>query len=180
MSSILKAPSDLLQAIRNALASRLAGVDVRLLNEQTGAPGAASVLIEPISMLSTTGRAPDGRHAHDMGVALHAVIGSGRTQAVSEASDLAAHVQQIVDDNCWGLPTGQIYAPRNVRAHRRDFFHQQIRHESWRILFFQVIHLGEPLYDDPVVGSGAMIAEPRRVDINDAGKYTPLEEGLHA
>lgn len=181
MSSNLKVPSDLLYAIRDVLASHLTGVYIGLLDEQAGAPGAASILIEPISMLCTVGRGPDGRQAHDLGIALHAVIGKGREHAVREAVDLVAAAQQLVDDNCWGLPSGQVYAPRNLRAHRKDFFHEQTRYEAWRVLFFQVITLGESLYDDPIVGGeGAMVAEPRLVNVSDPSQYSPLKEGLHA
>lgn len=181
MSSNLKVPSDLLYAIRDVLTVHLPGVYIGLLDEQAGALGAASILIEPISMLCTTGRGSDGRQAHDMGIALHAVIGKGRDQAVREAVDLAAAAQQLVDDNCWGLPSGQIYAPRNLRAHRRDFFHEQTRYEAWRVLFFQIIQLGEPLYDDPIVsGDSLMVAEPFSTNISDPVQYSPLKEGLHA
>lgn len=181
MSSSLKVPSDLLYAIRDVLASKLPETYVGLLDEQAGAPGAASILIEPVSMLCTTGRGGDGRHAHDMGIALHAVIGNGRERAVRDAVDLAAAVQQFVDDNCWGLPASQVYAPRNLRAHRRDFFYQQTRYEAWRVLFFQIIHLGESLYDDPVIsGDGLMVSNANASNINDPAQYSPLKEGLHA
>lgn len=181
MSSRLKVPSDLLYAIRDVLAAKLPDTYVGLLDEQAGAPGAASLLIEPVSMLCTSGRGSDGRHAHDMGVALHAVIGKGREHAVREAVDLVAAAQQLVDDNCWGLPAGQVYAPRNLRAYRKDFFHEQTRYEAWRVLFFQIIHLGDPLYDDPIIaGDGLMVASPRSANINDPAQYTPLKDGLHA
>lgn len=181
MSSSLKVPSDLLYAIRDVLASHLPDIYVGLLDEQVGAPGPASILIEPISMLCTTGRGPDGRQAHDLGIGLHTVIGKGREHAVREAVDLAAVAQQLVDDNCWGLPSSQIYAPRNLRAHRRDFFHEQTRYEAWRVLFFQIITLGEALYDDPIVsGDGVMVAEPSTANVSDPAQYSPLKGGLHA
>lgn len=176
LSRLLNNPSDLFFAIGDDLIEKIPEISVGNYDEFDEPIGDAMVLIEfERTMPAIRGR--DGRYAHSFAVTLHAVVGRWRRWAPLEATNLAAIIERIADNNRWALPPDQVDPPEDMHSSPSIFKSGERGYEAWGVNFRQTIYLGESwAIEDPITTAPAGIAYAWQVDIDDPANYQTLSE----
>lgn len=168
--------SDLYFAIGDAIIALDLGVKVGNYNEFAGeVVGDGTILIE-LEGTRRTARSTEGRMGHRVRVTLHAVVGGWRDNANLEAANLAAVLQDLVDDSRWGLPGRQCGIPEEMTTGPSMYSEGRAGYEAWCVSFWQTIYLGPSLIEeDPVVSGMPLVVHSWQVpSINEPGNYQSL------
>lgn len=171
----LNQPSDFYDAIADELARRLAaGVAVKSYGDFSPAEAIdATVLIE-FGEIAPAPRSHDGRTGHQCEITLHAVMGRQRQRAELDAINLAAALQQVVNENLWQLPYRQVDTPRDIQADPSLFKAGAEGYEAWGVRFRQCIYLGPSLLEDDPVVRDVWLAVTPPADVDDPDQYDEI------
>lgn len=168
--------SDLYFAMGESIIARDLGISVGNYNEFTGeALEDATVLIEIEGTRRGT-RSNEGRSGRLVRVTLHAVVAKWRENANLEAVNLADVLQDIVEENRWGLPGRQCDIPKEITTGPSMYSEGKNGYEAWCCSFQQMVYLGDVLFEDPAVVGMPMVARSWEVpSVDDPASYQKLE-----
>jgi len=170
--------SDLFFAVGDAILAQGWGLKVGNYNDFNFEQevGDGTILIELEGSRQVV-RSAEGRKGHRVRVTLHAVVGRWRENANLEAGNLAAELQNLADDNRWGLPGRQCLPPEEITTGPSMYSEGKGGYEAWAASFWQTIYLGPSLLEeDPVITGMPLFARTWEVsNIDDPTQYTPLE-----
>lgn len=120
-------------------------------------------------------RSGDGRYCHGYHVSIHCLVPNSMSRSALVALNLAADVERVVDENRWGIDSGQIDAPNLVRT-EPSLFQQGVEgFEGWAVSWSQNLYLGPSLLEPDEERSSVRLAI-NPVNPDELDEYQQLED----
>ncbi|RMP67164.1 hypothetical protein ALQ18_02214 [Pseudomonas marginalis pv. marginalis] len=170
--TLIEKPSQLLQAIGEALHRAFPDLKVGSYQDFQGAVEQTAVLIS-VEGNGTGIRSCEGRKAHALAISLKAILAPGARPF--DACDLASQLMDLVLDNRWNLPLAQCDLPINIVAAPSVQSTAEKDYDTWTVSFTQTLYLGPELLNDPT-GQPLFACTWDVSNIDDPGQYKPLAE----